>query len=94
MNGQRGCAVIWGGEYRGRALPQLRGAHLFADYCSRDLWVLEGSPETGWQRRKIAEAATQINGFGADAKGEIHLLNTFSPILKLERLMAAAPAEP
>ena len=89
-----GCAVIWGGEYRGRALPQLRGAHLFADYCSRDLWVLEDSPETGWQRRKIAEAATQINGFGADGDGEIHLLNTFSPILKLERLIAAAPAEP
>ena len=89
-----GCAIIWGGEYRGRALPQLRGAHLFADYCNGQIWALEGRPETGWQRREVAEVATQINGFGADAAGEWYILNTLSPILRLDRLIAAAPAEP
>ena len=89
-----GCAIIWGGEYRGWELPQLRGAHLFTDYCSIKIWALEGRPETGWQRREIAEVDTRIISFGTDAAGEMYLLPVSGPLVRLDQLISAEPAEP
>ena len=36
-----GCSVIGGVVYRGQAVPALRGAYLFADYCSGTLWAID-----------------------------------------------------
>lgn len=91
---QEGCAVIWGGEYQGRALPQLRGAQLFADYCTRKVWALENRPETGWQKRELAEVDIRITSFGTDAAGEMYLLPVSGPIVRLDQLIPAEPAEP
>ena len=89
-----GCAIIWGGEYRGRALPRLRGAPLFTDYCSGQVWALENTPETGWQKRKIAEISGLVNSFGTDAAGEMYLLLVDGAIVPLTQLMPAEPSEP
>ena len=92
-----GCAVIWGGEYRGSALPQLRGAQLFADFCSGNLWAAERDeatgpdtgPDGGWRMRKLAQVSTTVTAFGADAEGETYILNINGPILKLAELLPA-----
>ena len=89
-----GCAIIWGGEYRGRALPQLRGTPLFSDYCSGKVWALESHPETGWQKREIAKFSGLLNSFGADAAGEMHLLLVDGAIISLAQLIPAELAEP
>ncbi|MCJ7710655.1 MAG: PQQ-dependent sugar dehydrogenase, partial [Chloroflexi bacterium] len=36
-----GCSVIGGVVYRGSAIPALRGAYLFSDYCSGTLWAID-----------------------------------------------------
>ena len=36
-----GCSVIGGVVYRGDAIPALRGAYLFSDYCSGTLWAID-----------------------------------------------------
>ena len=91
---EEGCAIIWGGEYRGRALPQLRGTLLFTDFCSGKVWALENTPETGWQKREIAEFSGQVNSFGTDAAGEMYLLLVHGAIVNLDQLIPAEPAEP
>ena len=91
---EEGCAIIWGGEYRGRALPQLRGTLLFADYCSGQVWALESHPETGWQKRKIAEVSGMASSFGTDAAGEMYLLLVDGAIVNLDQLIPAEAAEP
>ena len=36
-----GCSVIGGVVYRGDAIPALRGAYLFSDYCCGTLWAID-----------------------------------------------------
>ena len=88
-----GCAIIYGGEYQGRALPQLRGAHLFTDYCTRKVWALESGPETGWHKREMAESPSMASSFGTDAASEMYLLLVDGAIVPLTQLIPAEPAE-
>ena len=81
-----GCAIIWGGEYRGAALPRLAGSYLFSDYCNNRLWALTPDGEGGWSRRLIATpgpAVHNIIAFGADAAGEMYVLAANRRLLKL-----------
>ena len=89
-----GCAIIWGGEYGGRALPQLHGVPLFADHCSGQVWALEGDSETGWQKRELAEVSGMASSFGTDAAGEMYLLLVDGAIVNLDQLIPAESAEP
>ncbi len=70
----QGCSVTGGYVYRGKAIPALAGAYLFADYCKGTLWSLERRRDDG-----IAEVATlletglSISSFGEDEAGELYL---------------------
>ncbi len=81
-----GCAIIWGGEYRGAALPRLAGSYLFSDYCSNRLWALTPDGAGGWSRRLVATPAAVPNiiAFGTDAAGEMYVLAADRQLLKLE----------
>ena len=84
---EEGCAIIWGGEYRGAALPRLAGSYLFADYCSNRLWALSPDGEGGWARRLVATPAPDVPNiiaFGTDAAGEMYVLAANRQLLKLE----------
>ena len=85
-----GCAIIWGGEYRGKELPQLAGAYLFGDNCSGWVWALTEHPVAGWQRRLVADVDGSLVAFGFDAAGEVYLLTLGAPIRKLETVLLAA----
>ena len=83
---EEGCAIIWGGEYRGAALPRLAGSYLFSDYCNNRLWALTPDGEGGWSRRLVATpgpAVHNIIAFGADAAGEMYVLAANRRLLKL-----------
>ena len=69
-----GCAIIGGVVYRGEALPELRDAYIFSDYCHGDLWALSKTDE-GWQSRELFETDLHITALGEDHKGEIHFTN-------------------
>ena len=90
------CAIIWAGQYRGAALPQLAGSYIFGDFCSGRIWALtpnltpEG--ESGGSRRLVAITGSPILSFGADAAGEMYILSVDRPLLKLSPALAAGPA--
>ena len=79
-----GCAIIWGGQYRGNNLPRLAGTHLFADYCRGQIWALTPDAAGGWSRRLVATGGQNIIAFGTDAAGEMYLLSVNRQLLKLD----------
>lgn len=68
-----GFSVTGGFVYRGRAIPLLCGAYLFADYVTQRLWALR------WRDGKVvahAELATRAGGistFGQDEQLELYI---------------------
>lgn len=89
---ENGCAVIGGAVYRGTAMPWLRGAYIFGDYCSSRVWALTKDADavadgggSGWRMRELTrlEPRRPIVSFGVDADGEIYVAAFNSPILKL-----------
>lgn len=64
------CSVTGGYVYRGEAIPALRGAYVFGDYCSGLIWSLAKRGEE-WDARLLLESGLSISSFGEDAAGEI-----------------------
>ena len=89
---EEGCAIIWGGQYQGVALPQRAGDYLFGDYCSGRIWALTPEGESGWARRRVATVGSPLLAFGADAAGEMYALSLNQPPLSLASLLSAGPA--
>ena len=89
---EEGCAIIWGGQYRGAALPQLAGAYIFGDFCSGRIWALTPDAAGGGTRQLLATADIEILSFGVDAAGEMYVLALNQPVLTLAAVLAAGPA--
>ena len=71
------CSVTGGYVYRGSRIPALRGAYVFGDYCSGQVWALvqEGGRVTD-ERELDVGGRSFILSFGEDAAGEIYLLSS------------------
>jgi len=81
------CSVTGGFVYRGKALPALRGAYLFGDYCSGEVWSLTETPGRGWERASVALDAPReprISSFGRGADGELFLIDHEGIVYRLE----------
>ena len=70
-----GCSVIGGYVYRGRAMPELTGHYLYADYCRgwlRSLRLVNGvaSDTRTWSGVSLALS----NSFGKDGSGELYMV--------------------
>lgn len=76
-----GCSVTGGYVYRGCAIPSLRGAYFFADYCSNDVLSMrhDGTSVTELIDRtqelapSDSPAAKSISSFGEDGRGELYI---------------------
>jgi len=66
------CSITGGYVYRGNALPQLRGAYVFGDFCSGVLWAAfrQGG---GFTVQNIAGTLPNLITFGQDKNGELYL---------------------
>jgi glucose/arabinose dehydrogenase len=72
----QGCTVIGGVVYRGSDYPMLRGAYLYADYCSGRLWALDAA--TAMARgsapgMQVGMVGPGMAGFGEDEAGEVYV---------------------
>ena len=68
----RGCTVVGGYVYRGKARPAERGRYTFGDYCSGTVWSLR---VTGGKATAVRVERFKIPGltsFGEDAAGELY----------------------
>jgi glucose/arabinose dehydrogenase len=68
------CAVTGGFVYRGQAIASLRGAYVYADYCSGLLWALRRQGNTAGEQGQIAEVDFLISSFAQGNDGEIYAL--------------------
>ena len=79
-----GCSVIGGVVYRGDAIPALRGAYLFADYCSGTLWAIDAGLDAPQAPITLLETGRSISSIGTDDAGEVYLTDLRSgELLKL-----------
>ncbi|HUG56461.1 MAG TPA: PQQ-dependent sugar dehydrogenase, partial [Candidatus Limnocylindrales bacterium] len=68
------CSVTGGFVYRGSALPELRGAYVYGDYCSGRIWALRYRDGSVTAHAEIARAGFRIGSFAQDRAGEIYVL--------------------
>jgi glucose/arabinose dehydrogenase len=68
----RGCTVIGGYAYRGRARPAERGRYTFGDYCSGVVWSLRVSNGKATAVRTERFRIPSLTSFGEDAAGELY----------------------
>jgi len=68
-----GCSVTGGYVYRGVASPLLRGAYLFADYCSGRIWSLDAGGAGVQAPRLLLSSGRSIASFGEDEAGELYV---------------------
>jgi len=79
-----GCTVIGGLVYRGRSIPALRGAYLYADYCGG--WVRAVATRDGGPRGEpvdLGVRAGSVSSFGAGPDGELYVLSLDGPVYRL-----------
>jgi glucose/arabinose dehydrogenase len=74
------CTVIGGSVYRGDAIPDLRGAYLYGDYCLG--WV-RAVPATGGSPRDLDINVPSLTSFGADQRGELFALSGQGQVFRI-----------
>jgi glucose/arabinose dehydrogenase len=68
------CAIVGGFIYRGSAIPALRGAYVYGDYCSGEVWALRYDGSKVTEQGLIANLNTQLSSFAQDSTGELYAL--------------------
>ena len=81
-----GKSVTGGYVYRGKRVPELRGAYLYADYVTGQVWALWYDEKTGavTANRTIQPNGLHVMTFGEDDDGEVYFTSerqifTFQP---------------
>ncbi|MFO0809153.1 MAG: PQQ-dependent sugar dehydrogenase [Gemmataceae bacterium] len=71
-----GKSITGGFVYHGKALPELDGHYLYADYVSGRIWALkyDDTQKRVVANRPIKDKSLPIMSFGEDAAGEAYLL--------------------
>lgn len=70
----QGCTVIGGPVYRGAAFPLLRGAYLFADYCTGHVFAIDSSMTELTAPTIVGNGSGRIAAWGEDAAGELYVM--------------------
>jgi len=80
-------SITGGYVYRGRQLPQLRGAYVYGDFMTGLIWPLRYNGQKVTEHRYLAQVPA-ISSFGEDRDGELLIVSLEGQIYKL---VASAP---
>lgn len=74
------CAVVGGNVYRGCAIPELRGAYFYGDFCAEFVRSFgSGSGAVGderdWTAPFHAAGLDTVSSFGTDSAGELYVMD-------------------
>jgi hypothetical protein len=69
---REGISVTGGYVYRGRALPDLVGWYVYADYATGNIWALR-SVDGEFVNRLLVDADIMISSFGVDEADELYI---------------------
>lgn len=77
-----GNSVTGGYRYRGKAIPALQGAYLYADFGSGRIWA---ATESGgkWVSRELLQTRMNPSSFAEDPEGELYVIDLGGLIYKL-----------
>jgi glucose/arabinose dehydrogenase len=81
VNGR--CSITGGFVYRGSAFPDLRGAYLFGDYCSGEIWYVSRTAARGVAPTHALDTDAQITSFGQDQAGELFVTDARGSIYRV-----------
>jgi glucose/arabinose dehydrogenase len=79
-----GFSVTGGYVYRGRAIPALRGAYVYADYAAGVLIAIDEDEGRAAVVQSLEVDGGQVASFGEDANGEIYVLDRAGSLLRLD----------
>jgi len=85
----QGTSVTGGAVYRGKAIPWLRGAYLYADFVSAKVWMLRwANGQVTMQPQDISDQIDLpgygISSFGYDNDGELYLSHYNGRIYRID----------
>jgi glucose/arabinose dehydrogenase len=79
-----GCSIVGGYVYRGQAIPALRGAYLFGDYCNGVVRALAQQGGAVSAERPLGPQISQLVSFGEDPAGELYVLSLEGGVYRLQ----------
>lgn len=77
------CVVTGGYVYRGKDIPALAGAYVFADFCLGRLDALRLRDGREPQVVALGPVVENLASFGEDANGELYALSLSGPVYRL-----------
>ncbi|MBV9210722.1 MAG: PQQ-dependent sugar dehydrogenase [Acidobacteria bacterium] len=80
------CSLTGGYRYRGRRGTFPQGAYIYGDYCTGEIFMLQGTTQT-----LLLDTPLAISSFGEDEYGEIYVVNLNGGLYKLVNPNAAVP---
>ncbi len=83
VGGQFGKSITGGRVYRGKAIGNLSGYYVYADYVSGNVYALKYDGKTVSQNRLIPSSNIPVTAFGEDGNGEIYYTTPIGAIFKL-----------
>jgi glucose/arabinose dehydrogenase len=88
------CSIAGGYVYRGKSIPGLRGAYLFGDFCSNEIWTLTtSSPHvSNYQVDKasvlrvpsVISGQSVLTSFGQDNLGEVYVTAIDGKVFRID----------
>lgn len=83
------CSITGGRVYRGHAIPWLRGAYLFADFCTGEIWSLR---RNAGEAPEVTDLTADLEGplgqgvvaFGEDEQGELYVVHAGGKVDRIE----------
>jgi glucose/arabinose dehydrogenase len=85
-NEQGGRSITGGYVYRGKALPQLYGKYIFADFVSGKIWALSYDGKSQATNELIINSEKNISSFGVDRSNELYICSFDGNIYRLVSL--------
>ena len=77
------CAIVAGIVYRGTAIPDLRGAFIYGDYCDGQVRAMTQIDGEIVATRTLGIITGQLTGFAQDLGGELYVFNLAGETLKI-----------
>lgn len=79
-----GCSVTGGYVYSGNEIPELKGAYVYGDFCSGNIWAILYVDGKLKHSQQITRSHFPLASFGEDYEGELYAV-TFGGIFKLTK---------
>ena len=78
-----GCSITGGYVYRGDRVPSLRGAYIFADFCSGKIWGIRFDGSSTTEHKLLIDSNLSTTSFGQDLAGNLYILSRDEGIFRL-----------